>query len=139
MATDIRQGDKCWVRTPSGKKHYGICTGFDAAGDPCFAHNTSDFGVVHSDRKGFAGRRVIWIEQRARPGCEAMVAARADSLIGREYDLLRFNCEHAANLAAHGRAESRQVQDGVVIAGLGTMAFTFLVATLNENGTHMED
>jgi len=138
MATDIKQGDKCWVQTRTGKKHYGICTGFDHAGSPWFAHNTSYFGVVHTDRKGFAGHRVIHIEQRAPVGYEAMVAARALSLVGREYNLLRFNCEHAANLAATGKAQSKQVQDGLALAGLGTMALAALVAALNENGTRVD-
>jgi hypothetical protein len=134
MAT-IRQGDKCWVLTANGKKHYGVCTGYDDHGIPWFVHNTRDGGVVHTTRKAFSGRRPINIEQHAPEAAEALVAGRALALVGREYSLFNFNCEHTANLAAYGRAESRQVENGVALAGLGTLALTALLAVINENGT----
>lgn len=93
----ISQGDKCWVQL--NKKHYGVCTGYGSDGEPWFVHNTRDQGVVHCTRKGFAGNRPIQVEQRAAPGSEYDVAVRALSLVGRDFNMLSFNCEHAANLA----------------------------------------
>jgi len=129
----IQIGDKCWVR--SSKKHYGVCTGYGSDGEPWFVHNTRDGGVVHTTRKAFAGNRAIYIEQRAQPGTEALVAARALQLVGRRYDMLSFNCEHAANLAANGQAESKQVQQGVIVASL---AGVLALVVANENGTSVD-
>lgn len=130
----ISQGDKCWVQV--NKKHYGVCTGFGSDGEPWFVHNTREGGVVHTTRKGFAGNRPIQVEQRAQPGQVANVVARALSLVGRTYDMLFFNCEHLANLAANGQAKSRQVQQGVMATGFLSLLFLALV---NQNGTTVDD
>ncbi|MET0793699.1 MAG: hypothetical protein ABW061_19420 [Polyangiaceae bacterium] len=129
----IAQGDKCWVQ--GRKKHYGICTGYGTDGEPWFVHNTPEGGVVHTTRKGFAGNHAIYIEQRVAPGQEATVAARALALVGRKYSLLSFNCEHVANLAANGNAESKQVQGGLAI---GAVLSAIVLVVANENGTSVD-
>lgn len=129
----IHIGDKCW--TQLGKKHFGVCTGFGSDGEPWFVHNTRDGGVVHTTRKAFAGNRPIYVDQRAEPGHEGLVAARALELVGRRYDMFFFNCEHAANLAANGRAESKQVQHGVVVTSLVSL---LVLVVANENGTSVD-
>lgn len=126
-------GAKCWVR--GTKKHYGICTGRGPDGELWFVHNTSDGGVVHTTRKGFAGNRLIVVETHAAPGTDQVVVARALSLVGRRYDLLSFNCEHTANLAATGKAESQQVQDGFFWT---TLLAAGALLLLNENGTSID-
>lgn len=82
----------------------------------------------------FAKDRPIHIEQRAQPGEEELVAGRALALVGQNYDLLQFNCEHVANFAANGRAESGQVRRAIV--GVAGAVF---VALLNQNGTSVDD
>lgn len=136
MSNVIQQGDKCWVKTT--KKHYGVCTGRGEDGKLWFVHNTRVGGVIHSTLKGFAGNKAIFIEKRAAPGHERNVANRALSLVGREYHMLSFNCEHMANLAANGTAESRQVQAGAVWATLTLMFSGLLAAIVNENGTSVD-
>jgi hypothetical protein len=133
--TTVKLGDKCSV---PGKlspliKPYGVCVGFAANGSPMFVHNVAE-GVVLAAEHGFAQGRVITIEQRALSGHESVVAQRALALVGRKYDLFTFNCEHAANLAANGRAESKQVQRGVVAASVGGL----LLWLANENGTSVD-
>ncbi len=44
-----------------------------------------------------------------KPAPEDAVAQRTLDLLGRTYDLFGFNCEHAANLAQTGSAESPQL------------------------------
>ena len=133
MTTIIRQGDKCSVPgTVPLIKHYGICVGFARDGQTLFVHNVAD-GVVLVTGEGFAAGRPITVEQRAQPGQEGLVAQRALALRGRKYDLLVFNCEHAANLAANGMSESKQVQRAVV-AGLGFA----VLAYLNQDGTSVD-
>jgi hypothetical protein len=131
--TIIQQGDKCSVPgTVSLIKHYGICVGFAQDGQALFVHNVAE-GVVLATEQGFATGRPITIEQRAQPGQESIVARRALALLGRKYNLLGFNCEHAANLAANGVAESKQVQRGVIASlSLAVLAY------LNQNGTSVD-
>jgi hypothetical protein len=139
MATfTLRKGDKCWVQL--NKKHYGVFTGYGADGQPWFVHNTRGSGVVHETRKGFAGNHPIYIEQRAPLGQEESVVQRAFALVGRGYDMLAFNCEHVANYALNQKAESKQVQQGVVAAalvGLGTFFVTVLAVA--SGGTSVDD
>jgi hypothetical protein len=133
--TTVGVGDKCSVQSKWSPivKHYGICVGFAQDGAPLFVHNTAEGGVLLTTEQGFASGRLITVEQRAQPGQQAVVAQRALALQGRKYDLLGFNCEHAANLAANGAAESTQVQR-VVAAGVGG----FLLWLTNENGTSVD-
>ncbi len=130
--SNAKQGDKCWVK--GTKKHYGICTGIGPDGDLWFVHNTREGGAVHTTRKGFSGNHEIHVEQRAKPGFEVIVATRAMSLVGQKYDLLSFNCEHLANLAANGTAESKQVRAGATLVASVSL-FALLVSAVNENGT----
>ncbi|MCA9590549.1 MAG: lecithin retinol acyltransferase family protein [Myxococcales bacterium] len=130
----ISQGDKCWVQV-HGKKHYGICTGLGFDGQLWFVHNTRVGGVLHTTWKGFAGNRPVYIEQRAQPGQASVVAARALQLVGSQYNLLAFNCEHAANWAANGKAESKQVQQSFVATGIVS---AILLAIANQNGTTVD-
>jgi hypothetical protein len=132
----IQQGDKCWVQL--NKKHYGICTGYGADGEPWFVHNTRNRGAVHETRKGFAGNRPIYIEQRAPHGQGGTVAARALELLGRDYDMLFFNCEHLANFAINGEAESKQVQQGVLLTALSAVVVGVVATIANENGTSID-
>jgi hypothetical protein len=136
MNNVLQRGDKCWVQL--NKKHYGICTGLGPDGQPWFVHNTRDRGVVYETRKGFAGNHPIYIEQRAAQGYEDIVAFRARALVGRNYDLLSFNCEHLANFVINGEAESKQVQQGVTLASFATILLTVLAAVANENGTSVD-
>lgn len=135
MSVNYGLGDKCWVQT--NKKHYGIVVGFDRRGEPVFVHNTKRGGVVKTAVEGFAGyrRRPIQVEQRAPAGKGHVVAQRALSYVGQRYNLLSFNCEHMANLAQTGKAESKQLQEGVFWASvIGLVA----AAVANENGTHVD-
>lgn len=54
-----------------------------------------------------------------------MVHERVNSLLGKAYDLIAFNCEHFARLIAEGKLESKQVKkasDVAITGGLGLLA-----------------
>jgi hypothetical protein len=97
-------------------------------------HNTPDGGVEHVPEQAFTQGRAIYIEQRAVAGQETLVVQRALALVGRKYDLFAFNCEHAANLAANGRAESSQLQ-GMVRLGLAVAGLMLV----NQNGSAVDE
>ncbi len=128
----IKKGDKCWVQ--GRKKHYGVCVGHDIYRRPEFVHNTLAGGVVYTDRQGFGGNRPITVEQHAPAGRADEVVARAWALVGKEYNLFLFNCEHVASLALTGKAESPQLQTGVGLSLLGL----FVLALVNNNGTSVD-
>ena len=115
----VQHGDKVWTpaRTLPGVRHYGIWDKVNGA----FIHNTLPGGVQFTEPNEFING-ALYVEKRAAPGFEEYVVARARALLGRNYDLLAFNCEHLANYAAEGRTESPQLQNAVlgttVLAGL---------------------
>lgn len=47
------------------------------------------------------------------------VYAKVNELIGEEYNLIAFNCEHFARLIATGKPESKQVKTASTLAMLG--------------------
>ena len=122
----VRLGDKCSVSINGlWARHFGICVGFDLVGDPVFVHNSYRSGrVTRASLREFSGGRPIRVDGRAPPGLGRRVARRAVSLLGQNYGLVSFNCEHAANLAFHGRSFSRQVVTvGVLALGVATSAW----------------
>jgi len=110
----VRKGDK--LHTPKGLvDHAGVYVGGVRLGDGrliehAVVHNSKVRGSVVVDPfEVFCPTGDFTIAQRARLGEEDAVAQRALDLIGRTYDLFGFNCEHAANLAQTGSAESPQL------------------------------
>jgi hypothetical protein len=77
--------------------------------------------VQVSPWKEFANGSVR-IERRAPRGREDLVVARARAYLGQKYDLVLFNCEHLANVAATGQKTSPQLQRAVAV-GLGLWLF----------------
>lgn len=50
------------------------------------------------------------------------VIPRVNSILGKSYNLTKFNCEHFARFIAEGKARSRQIRIGsnlLLVAGLG--------------------
>jgi hypothetical protein len=102
--------------------HVGIFVG-NRGGLTCgVIHNDRNTGaVILSSMEDFRKGKQIRIHKPVQGGWferERIVQA-AFSLIGRKYDLLRFNCEHAANLSQTGVAESPQLQGFAIVAILG--------------------
>lgn len=133
MNNEIEVGDKVWVQGFL-TRHYAVCTGRDSRGEPIFVHNTPAGGVERCSREVFAAGREIHVEQRVPVHRRVEIAARAESLIGKKYNLIFHNCEHVANLAVNGEAQSAQVQWAL---GLSVLAGAVLVAA-NNNGTYVD-
>jgi hypothetical protein len=108
----IHVGDKLRVPGAFGFYHYGIYIGAWGGHPHCVIHNAKLKEVELTTLEAFAdGRPVELAERVARNRWEAAhIVERAFSLLGKNYDLLGFNCEHAANLALHGEAVSLAVR-----------------------------
>ena len=91
-------------------------------GNGHFYENKFGVGVVRTPVSTFF-RGVIEISkiQRFHGTYSQMNEAltRAQRLLGRQYDLASFNCEHYADFVQFGRARSRQVETA---AGIGIVA-----------------
>jgi hypothetical protein len=101
-----------------GYKHVGIYVGQHSYGNRCVIHNAKGNGVILSTFQEFAGGDSVFIHQKAAGNYfeRHAIAKRALSLLGQEYDLLKFNCEHAAHFSQNGVAESPQMAGAVVLA-----------------------
>ncbi|MDE2102160.1 MAG: lecithin retinol acyltransferase family protein [Patescibacteria group bacterium] len=94
-----------------GYQHVGVYVG-PSWFDRCdVVHNRKNGGVELTTLAEFSSGRQVFIHQKAvGDGKERQqIAQRARQLVGKKYDLLTFNCEHAANLAQRGKAESPQI------------------------------
>jgi hypothetical protein len=120
---NLKVGDRL-VREKGGilTKHHGIYAG---------THNNIQF--VAENQTGY-GVRCITLEQFLSEGQivrienydyshhqQNNIIHRINQRIGREYDLLSYNCEHFANEVLTGIKESKQVQfaiGGAIVVGL---------------------
>jgi Lecithin retinol acyltransferase len=121
-------GDKICRQGPLGFYHYGIYVGHRWPYGHAVVHNSKNEGVQLIHLSTFADGQPITIKDRLTDWrAQEMVAQRALSLLGKQYDLTLFNCEHAANYAQKGIPASPQLQGTVLIIGL--MDFALLLAS----------
>lgn len=104
-------------------QHHAIYLGKDAFGNRQYIENYIGKGVrvideSHLFRDGFIATRIEPFMGINFQRIEAV--KRAISLIGKQYDLINFNCEHYANTVQHKKSYSKQVGVGI---GLGLFAF----------------
>jgi len=120
---NLQNGDMIEVIGPFPfPRHVGIYA--DGRG---VVHNRKSRCVQLTDMAGFSGRQPIrvisrvlgsWVEQE-------QVVQRALSLVGQRYNLLNFNCEHAANYAQTGVPRSPQLEFATLFL-LGVLGFLAL-------------
>lgn len=128
----LKIGDKIRVRGPYGTWHYGIYIGRyfdDRRGliEHAVVHNSKvQHGVVIDGLARFSGGKQVQIERRAVPGYEDVVAQRALRLVGSEYNLLKFNCEHMVNVAQTGEHKSQQLRNAAGLSALGLFALALV-------------
>jgi hypothetical protein len=116
-------GDMIAVRR-FGFRHVGIYVGPRHLGGACVVHNCKGKGVILSTLSDFSGNSQVFIQQKATGNFyeREMIAQRALSLLGTKYDLIKFNCEHAATTAQSGIGRSPQI---AAIALLALFALGF--------------
>lgn len=95
--------------------HVGIYVGRQPFGGEVL-HNDKVGGVILSSLAEFSNGKFIYLHKKGPDDyfAQVTVVSRALSLLGRKFDLLTFNCEHAANFAQAGETKSPQLQ----LAGL---------------------
>jgi hypothetical protein len=101
-------------------KHVGIYVGVRGAYGPSVIHNDKGGGVILSSLAEFSGGTPAYLHQAATGNYfdREEIANRAFSLLGRKFDLLTFNCEHAANWAQSAKLESPQLRGAFFLVAL---------------------
>jgi hypothetical protein len=118
MNNDTLQiGDMIRIDRP-GYKHVGVYVGAQWPPQWDVVHNQKGGGVNLTSLAEFSDGCPVFIHQKAQGNHHQrqQIVQRALQLIGTKYDLLKFNCEHAANLAQSGRAESPQLRGFALLA-----------------------
>lgn len=115
MTPDI--GDKLCVPGFLGTQHVGIYVGPLGGRKHGVVHNDKRLGVVLAELSDFAAGRSVWLEKKGPPtrAEKLEVSRRALALVGTQYDLLNFNCEHLVTFAQEGKASSTQVRAIAVV------------------------
>jgi hypothetical protein len=107
-----------------GCVHDGLYVGRRGFDGRDIVHNDKSRGVVLETLEEFSGGRPVSLKRRVAKNHfeQEAIAQRAFALIGQNYDLMTFNCEHAANFAQGGRRESPQLQAAFVLLGFVAVA-----------------
>jgi Lecithin retinol acyltransferase len=113
--------------------HHGIFIGHNGFGIPLVAENQRGYGVQIVSLETFMkhDESLLWRIERF-PGSAAerrQVVPRIKALLGKEYDLINFNCEHLAELVQYGKSKSNQVTNGFLAAIVGA----FIVGAIVSN------
>lgn len=125
---NLLPGDAIERPGPLGTMHRGIFAGVDLAGRAWVIHNAKDQCVKWDLLGVFAeGQTVTFLKRVARNAYEQnLIIARAKSLLGRKFDLWKFNCDHFVTYALAGMAKSPQLGffvGGILVLGaLGGLA-----------------
>ncbi len=99
-------------------QHHAIYIGKDSYGNRLYIENAIGKGVqmVREDYLFRGGYKLTRVEPFIGNQHQRNVAIRrAMQLIGTQYDLLNFNCEHYANTVQHNKQYSNQVGIGFAL------------------------
>ena len=108
-----------------GYTHVGIYVGPRTLDGRDVVHNDKSKGVVLATLADFSGEAAVVLHKPATGDYfqREATANRAFSLIGKEFDLFRFNCEHAANFIQSGQAKSPQLEGALFVIACIVIAF----------------
>lgn len=125
--SNLQPGDAIERAGPLGTKHRGIFVGFDSLGRAWVIHNAKNECVKWDLLIVFAAGFPVTVASRIATSLQEqrMIVARAQSLLGKKYDLVNFNCDHLVNYSQAGVVSSPQLQ---IFALLGALAVLIGVA-----------
>lgn len=115
---NLQTGDVIERPGPWPTRHRGLVVGRDIFGRVWVIHNPKGGCVRYDLLEAFAdGHEVVVVSGPALNNSQRVTAVkRAQSLLGRQYDLLNFNCDHLVTFALAGTASSPQLQACAAIA-----------------------
>lgn len=118
---NLRVGDRLVREKGILSTHHGIFCGWDND-RAIVAENQNGYGVQYITLQQFVLNNTNLLKRIVRfKGNEFErnnIIPRIDQLIGRNYDLVNFNCEHFAEYIQNGVPKSNQVTNAAVSVGL---------------------
>jgi len=122
-------GDKIRMHGLMGVSHYGIYVGPRGPNGEDVVHNDKHNGVELVTFKKFSRGKEVTVVARVAESLDEQreIMARALSMLGRRYELLSFNCEHAANYALSGTAMSEKVNGALAVGVMGGLLAIALI------------
>jgi len=122
MQHSLRVGDRLVREKGLFTKHHGIFVGWHN-GNYLVAENNTPDGVRYVTYNEFMnGNELTRVEYFN--GTEAQrnqIIPFINSILGTNYDLINYNCEHFANQIQKGTPESKQVANAVGFSVLGLL------------------
>lgn len=118
-----RVGDKLRVASVFGVPHFGIYIGQYGDLSDAVAHNAKFQKVEIVSLAAFAAGRPVFLDERIADDWwqASQIVHRALSLVGRDYGLFTFNCEHFVNYALRGEPVSPMVQGVLAVGFIGLL------------------
>ena len=124
----FKAGDVIKRPGPWGTDHLGLFAFVDVYGRQWVIHNAKNECVRWDLLESFADGKPVFLVRKATSASEgAAIVVRAQSLLGRTFDLVHFNCEHFVFRALTGKATSPQLHG--MAAGLAVIAAFGLLAS----------
>jgi len=111
-------------------QHHAIYLGLDENGIELIAENIAGTGVRIVTASDFLLNAIEVTRVERFTGTEAQrnwALQNAINLVGTNYDLLQFNCEHYANIVQHNRKDSIQVKTGLILGAVGIAALSIFL------------
>jgi hypothetical protein len=126
----LQLGDRLVREKGILSKHHGIYVGIHD-GIPLVAENQNGIGVQYISLSNFLlgnSANLTRIEKfKGTEEARRSIIPRINKLLGTQYDLINFNCEHFVELIYTGRPTSKQVN--TAFFGLGLLIFVGLLAS----------
>jgi hypothetical protein len=126
----LQLGDRLVREKGILSKHHGIYVGIHD-GTPLVAENQNGIGVQYISLCNFLlgnSANLTRIEKfKGTEEARRSIIPRINKLLGTQYDLINFNCEHFVELIYTGRPTSKQVN--TAFFGLGLLIFVGLLAS----------
>lgn len=96
-------------------------------GNIIVAENQNGFGVRYITlAEALKGNVIVRFEKFGGADYERnTVVSKINTILGKSYDLVAFNCEHFARMISHGKPKSKQVETTshvAILSGLGMMS-----------------
>jgi len=120
---NFQSGDIVERPGPAGTKHRAVVAGVDGWGRLLVIHNAKNLAVRYDLLEVFAAGFPVSLISRVATNWfeQQQIVERAKSLLGKQYDLINFNCDHLVTYAQSGEATSPQLQGIVAVLALASV------------------
>ena len=119
MRLNFNTGDRL-IRTKGGvfSNHHALYVGWHN-GYELVAENQRGYGVRYIRLNDFlAEGKLVSIERFTGNEYQRQsIVPKINTMLGRGYDLVRYNCEHFVNEVLHGLPKSKQIETAAVLGG----------------------